>query len=179
MCPRRCCLIKYLILFIISPISFAENKKHLFDWGSVLSYFLLQSKCVLMQSRKCIIYRLINVALFTFPPSALYSFSLTSSRRASPKSVILMWFGDLTKTFLAARSLWTSLRSSRYIIPCNTQNITLFFSFRRICTVSASHSHESPVRILIIICLIIITTVLSLVCHLPSITITRVWKILL
>lgn len=57
---------------------------------------------------------------FTFPPSALYSFSLTSSRRARPKSVILMWLGDLTRTFRAARSRWTSLRSSRYIIPYNT-----------------------------------------------------------
>lgn len=42
---------------------------------------------------------------FTFPPSALYSFSLTSSRRARPKSVILMWLGVLTRTFRAARSL--------------------------------------------------------------------------
>lgn len=62
--------------------------------------------------------------IFTFPPSALYSFSLTSSRRARPKSVILMWLGDLTRTFRAARSLWTSLRSSKYIIPCNTHTCT-------------------------------------------------------
>lgn len=54
----------------------------------------------------------------TFPPSALYSFSSASSSLAKPKSVILMWLGDLTRTFLAARSRCTSLRSSRYIIPC-------------------------------------------------------------
>lgn len=54
----------------------------------------------------------------TFPPSALYSFSSASSSLANPKSVILMWLGDLTSTFLAARSRCTSLRSSRYIMPC-------------------------------------------------------------
>ena len=60
-------------------------------------------------------------AVPTFPPSALYSFSSASRRRARPKSVILMWLGDLTSTFLAARSLCTSLLSSRYIMPCVSQ----------------------------------------------------------
>lgn len=53
----------------------------------------------------------------TLPPSALYSFSSASSRRARPKSVILMWFGDLTSTLRAAKSRCTSRRSSRYIMP--------------------------------------------------------------
>lgn len=79
---------------------------------------------------------------FTFPPSALYSFSLTSSSRARPKSVILMWFGDLTRTFRAARSLWTSRRSSKYIIPCNTYSTqqlssTLFTIYVQACVCSA------------------------------------------
>lgn len=60
----------------------------------------------------------------TFPPSALYSFSSASSSLAKPKSVILMWLGDLTSTFLAARSRCTSLRSSRYIMPCEDEGHT-------------------------------------------------------
>lgn len=64
-------------------------------------------------------------SVLTLPPSALYSFSSPSRSLAKPKSVIFTWFGDFTRTFLAARSLWTSLLSSRYIIPCRKKNSTI------------------------------------------------------
>lgn len=66
----------------------------------------------------------IMLQTLTLPPSALYTFSSVSSSRASPKSVILMWFGDFTRTLRAARSLCTSRLSSRYIIPCQRGDLS-------------------------------------------------------